>query len=479
MSGIVQVNRKVAVVALAVALVGGVAFGLAVKSWSGRSVLGAEKVPVTVAKDIAPVNLGSFANGFSSVIKPALPAVVNIKSSKLVKASDQEGGASPFMQDPFFRQFFGQNPHMQQPQDKHEHSLGSGVIVNGEGYILTNNHVVDGATDVRVYLNDKREFPAKIVGTDPRTDLAVLKISAHGLPAITLGDSSRLQVGDVVFAIGNPFDVGETATMGIVSAMGRGNLAIERGGIEDFIQTDAAINPGNSGGNQGVGFAIPVDLAHSVMDQIVTHGHVVRGYLGIVIGELSPELAAQFGLKQGGGALIEDVTAGGPADKAGLKHGDVIQEIDGKPVDAVNTLQVHVASLAPGSQVSLKVFRDGKPIDLKATLGEMPEKLGEADSGEKGTAVLEGLEVQTLTPDLAGELNVPPSTKGVVVTSVDGSSAAAAAGLDRGDVIQEVNHKPVTNVEEYRRAMESVGKQSVLLLVNHGGATHYVVVEAQ
>jgi serine protease Do len=409
---------------------------------------------------------------------------------------------SPFMQDPMFRQFFGQNPHMQQPQDQHEHSLGSGVIVNGEGYILTNNHVIDGATDVRVYLNDKREFPAKIVGADPRTDLAVLKIDAHSLPAITLGDSSRLQVGDVVFAIGNPFDVGETATMGIVSAMGRGNLAIERGGIEDFIQTDAAINPGNSGGalldvhgnligintailtnggggNQGVGFAIPVDLAHSVMDQIVTHGHVVRGYLGIAIGELSPELAAQFGLKQGGGALIEDVTAGGPADKAGLKHGDVIQEIDGKPVDAVNTLQVHVASMAPGSQVMLKVFRDGKPEEIKATLGEMPEKLGEADSSEKGSAVLEGLEVQTLTPDLAGELNVPPSTKGVVVTSVDGSSSAAAAGLDRGDVIQEVNHKAVNNVQEYRRAMESVSKQSVLLLVNRGGTTHYVVVEAQ
>src|SRR3984957_3996828 len=502
MSSVVQVNRRVLVVALAVALVGGIAFGLGVKSWSERSVLGAEKVPVTVAKDIAPVNLGSFANGFSSVIKPALPAVVNIKSSKLVKASDQEGAMSPFMQDPLFRQFFGQNPHMQQPQDQHEHSLGSGVIVNGEGYILTNNHVVDGATDVRVDLNDNRKLPAKIVGTDPRTDLAVLKISAHNLPAVTFGDSARLQVGDVVFAIGNPFDVGETATMGIVSAMGRGNLAIERGGIEDFIQTDAAINPGNSGGalldvhgnlvgintailtnggrgNQGVGFAIPVDLAHSVMDQIVTHGHVVRGYLGIAIGELSPELAAQFGLKQGGGALIEDVTAGGPAAKAGLKRGDVVQEIDGQPIAAGNVLQVPVAAMAPGSKVSLKIFRDGKAEDVKATLGEMPEKLGESDATQKGTAVLDGLEVQTLTPELAGELNVPPSTKGVVVTSADGSSAAAAAGLDRGDVIQEVNHKNVTNVEEYRRAMESAGKQSVLLLVNRGGTTHYVVVEPQ
>ena len=502
MSSVVQVNRRVLAVALAVALVGGIAFGLGVKSWSERSVLGAEKVPVTVAKDIAPVNLGSFANGFSSVIKPALPAVVNIKSSKLVKASDQEGAMSPFMQDPMFRQFFGQNPHMQQPQDQHEHSLGSGVIVNGEGYILTNNHVIDGATDVRVYLNDKREFPAKIIGADPRTDLAVLKIDAHSLPAITLGDSSRLQVGDVVFAIGNPFDVGETATMGIVSAMGRGNLAIERGGIEDFIQTDAAINPGNSGGalldvhgnlvgintailtnggggNQGVGFAIPVDLAHSVMDQIVTHGHVVRGYLGITIGDLSPELAAQFGLKQGGGALIEDVASGGPAEKAGLKRGDVVQQIDGRAVDAVNALQVKVASLAPGSQVNLKIFRDGKPLDLKATLGEMPEKLGQAEAAEKGTAVLGGLEVQTLTPDLAGELNVPPSTKGVVITSADGSSAAAAAGLDRGDIIQEVNHKLVNNVEEYRRAMESAGKQSVLLLINRGGTTRYVVIEPQ
>lgn len=277
---------------------------------------------------------------------------------------------------------------------------------------------------------------------------------------------------------------------------------MERGGIEDFIQTDAAINPGNSGGalldvhgnlvgintailtnggggNQGVGFAIPVDLAHSVMDQIVTHGHVVRGYLGIVIGELSPELAGQFGLKQGGGALIEDVTAGGPADKAGLKRGDVIQEIDGKTIDAVNTLQVHVASRAPGSQVTLRIFRDGKPTDVKATLGEMPEKLDKADAGEKGSAVLEGLEVQTLTPELAGELNVPPSTKGVVVTAVDGSSAAAAAGLDRGDVIQEVNHKSVSNVPEYREAMQSVGKQAALLLVNRGGTTHYVIVEAQ
>jgi serine protease Do len=474
---------------------------LGLRNWTGHPVFGAGNIPVTVARDATPVLLGGFANGFASVLKPALPAVVNIHSSKVVKPSGQSP-YMPFFNDPLFRQFFGEPFGQAQPRPQREQSLGSGVIVTSDGTILTNNHVIDGASDVKVQLSDKREFKAKLVGADPRTDVAVLKIDARDLPTLTLGDSSKMQVGDMVFAIGDPFGVGETATMGIVSAIGR-SIGIEGPrGYEDFIQTDAAINPGNSGGamidlhgdligintaivtgggggNQGIGFAIPINMARQVMDQLVAHGKVVRGYLGVTIQPLDPELAKQFGLSQSSGALIGDVTPDSPASRAGLKKGDVVLELNGEPVNDSRQLSLRIAQIAPGTSAKLKIWRDGKSQDVNVPLGEWPAESAAATTNEENESALEGVEVQNLTSDDAQQLNLPPGTRGVVVTSVDPASPAASAGLERWSVIQEVNHKPVNNIQDYRRALASAGKQPVLLLVNLGGQTRYMVVEPQ
>jgi serine protease Do len=486
----------VAVALLTAAAVGGV-LAVGLKNWSGNPVF-AQKIPaVAVAHDAAPIRLGEFANGFSSVIKPALPAVVNIHSSKVVKA---KGGATPF-NDPFFRQFFGDQFGQQfQPRAEREQSLGSGVIVTSDGTILTNNHVIDGAQDIKVDLSDKRQFPAKVIGSDPKTDIAVLKINATGLPTLTLGDSSKLEVGDVIFAIGDPFGIGETATMGIVSATGRGGLGIES--YEDFIQTDAAINPGNSGGamidlhgnlvgintailshgsggNEGIGFAIPINMARSVMDQIVTHGKVVRGYLGVYIQDVTPQIARAFNLSQNGGVLIGDVTPDTAASRAGLRKGDVILAVNGTSVSDRNQLTLKISQMAPGSTVRLTIWRDGRTQDVNVTLGELNEKAEQkGEAGEPGEGALEGVDVQELTSDVRQELNLSAGTRGVVITSVDPAGAAAAAGLSRGMVIQEVNHKAVSNLHDYREALARAGKdKEVLLLVNQGGVTNYFVIE--
>jgi serine protease Do len=493
-----HIPRWVAILAVLTAVVGGGILAIGLKNWTGRDVFGASRLAINLARDPAPVPLGNFTNGFASVLQPALPAVVNIHSSKVVKSRPQQ--MIPFFNDPMFQQFFGQQQFgPEQPQSEREQSLGSGVIITSDGTIVTNNHVIDGATDIKVDLPDRREFKAKLIGTDAKTDIAVLKIDATGLPTLALGDSSKLKVGDVVFAIGDPFAVGETATMGIVSATGRGgNLGIEN--YEDFIQTDAAINPGNSGGamidlhgdligintailtgggggNQGIGFAIPINMARSVMDQIVTHGKVVRGYLGLLPQDISPTLAKQFSVNQPGGALVSEVEPDTPAAKAGLKRGDVILRLNGQPVNSANDLRLRISQTAPGTTVKLGVSRDGKTQDFSVTLGELPEKVAQEGTGsEKGPGGLQGVEVQNLTPDIAQQLQLAPGTRGVVVTSVDPSSPADSE-LNRGDVIQEVNHKPVVNVDQYRQAIALAGNQPVLLLVNRGGATQYVVIE--
>ncbi len=492
-----HIPRWVATLAVLTAVIVGGILAIGLKNWTGRDVFGAPKLAVTLARDPSPVPLGTFTNGFASVLKPALPAVVNIHSSKVVKSRPQQ--MMPFFNDPMFRQFFGPQFGPEQPQAEREQSLGSGVIITSDGTIVTNNHVIDGATDIKVDLADKREFKAKLIGTDAKTDIAVLKIDATNLPTLSLGDSSRLKVGDVVFAIGDPFGVGETATMGIVSATGRQNLGIEN--YEDFIQTDAAINPGNSGGamidlhgdligintaietggsqgNIGIGFAIPINMARSVMDQIVTHGKVVRGYLGLLPQDVTPTLAKQFGVNQAGGALVGEVEPDTPAAKAGLKRGDVILTLNGQPVNSASDLRLRISQTAPGTAVKLGVSRDGKMQDFSVTLGELPEKVAqEGGSNESGPGGLQGVQVQNLTPDIAQQLQLSPGTKGVVVTSVDPSSPAESE-LNRGDVIQEVNHKPVANVEEYRQAIASAGNQPILLLVNRGGGTQYVVIES-
>ena len=459
----------------------------------------AGKIPLKIDASPAAINLAQFTNGYAPVIDPALPAVVNISTTKLVKQQNNLPGFA-FPDDPLFRQFFGDQSERQsaKPETEREHSLGSGVIVNPDGYILTNNHVVSGASDIEVYTQDKKKFRAKLVGTDPRTDVAVLKIDATRLPALTIGDSSKLRVGDVVFAIGDPFSVGETATMGIVSATGRAlGGAIEH--YEDFIQTDAAINPGNSGGalldlhgdlvgintaiisggggNQGVGFAIPVNMARNVMEQIVDHGKVVRGHLGVAIQPVDADLAKAFGLSQGGGALIADVSPGSPAAKAGLQRGDIILELNGQPVNAPDDLSVHISESAPGSTVHLRFSRNGQTHEADVKLDQLSEQASESTAGTTSGSALQGVEVQNLTPDVARDLGISGNASGVVISSVDPSSAAADAGLQRGDVIREVNRKPVHNVQDYDQALAANHNQSVLLLVNRGQTTRFVAIE--
>jgi serine protease Do len=496
-SSVLHIPRWVATVALVAALVGGGVLAIGLRNWSGHEVYGAAGPDITLARNAAPVSLANFSNGFASVLKPALPAVVNIHTSKVVKEGQN---TMPFFNDPFFQQFFGnQFGRQTQPRPEREQSLGSGVIVTSDGTILTNNHVIDGATDIDVQLSDKREFKAKLVGSDPRTDVAVLKIDATGLPTLSVGDSSKLQVGDVIFAIGDPFGVGETATMGIVSATGRNNLGIEN--YEDFIQTDAAINPGNSGGamidlhgnligintaietgggqgNIGIGFAIPINMAHSVMDQIVMHGKVVRGYLGLYPQDVTPQIAKQFGLSEPVGALIAEVSPDTPASKAGLKRGDVILKVNGEPVGSANDLRLRISQTAPGTEVKLAISRDGKPQDVSLTLGEYrDDKEANAGDGESGEGALQGIHVQELSSDIAQELNLPAGTHGVVVSDIDPASSASSADIQRGDVIQEVNRKPVSSIEQYKQALAGADDKPVLLLVNRGGTTHYVDVE--
>jgi serine protease Do len=436
--------------------------------------------------------------GYSAVVKRVVPAVVNISSSKMVKQTAME---MPEGADPLFRQFFGDNggQQFQQPRQRAEKALGSGVIISPQGYVLTNNHVVDGATEVTVTLHDKREFKARVVGTDPRTDIAVLKIDGSNFPVLTLADSSKVEVGDIVLAIGNPFGVGQTVTAGIVSATGRGNLGIEQ--VEDFIQTDAPINPGNSGGalvddeghligintailagnsggNQGIGFAVPINMARHDMDEILAHGKVEHGYLGILPQDVTPALAKAFHSSETNGALVGEITPDSPAAHSSLKQGDIIVAVNGQPIADASQLRTKIGMMDPNQTVTLKVLRNGSTQDVSITLGEFPTK-EERASVEKSNSdsSLKGVTVENLTPDTAQELKLPATTKGVVVSEVDPSSHAADAGLRPGDVIQQVNHQSVTNMGDYTQAVSSSKKDdSVLLLVDRNGMTMFLAV---
>jgi len=452
----------------------------------------------TVSAGRSAVDAVTPGTSFAPIVKNALPAVVSISASKVVKADDADEGLSPLFNDPMFRQFFGQRPRGKAPEQR-ERGLGSGVIINPDGYILTNNHVIDGATDVKIYLNDKRELKARLIGTDPRTDIAVLKVEQKNLPALPIGNSSEVQVGDLALAIGDPFGVGKTVTMGIVSATGRGNLGIED--YEDFIQTDAAINPGNSGGalintrseligintailsggggNQGIGFAVPVNMARNIMDQILKNGKVSRGYLGVMIQEVTPQLAKAFNLADANGALIGEVTADGPAARAGIVQGDVVTELNGEKVTDSRALRLKISQFEPGTIVRLKLMRDGKEREVNLTLGELPNEKPQIIASQNSNDSTIGLSVETLTPQIAQHLELKAGIKGVVITEVREGSAAAEAGLRRGDVIQEINRKAVTNLADFQAAMKQGGDQSVLLLINRDGRTSYVVISAQ
>jgi serine protease Do len=376
--------------------------------------------------------------------------------------------------------------------------MGSGVIISPDGYIATNHHVVEASSDIKVLLSDKREFTARLVGSDSKTDLAVLKIEQTGLPALTFADSSKVQVGDVVLAVGNPFDVGQAVSMGIVSATGRG-LGGEN--YEDFIQTDAAINPGNSGGalvsaegrligintaimsrtggNQGVGFAIPSSMARNVTDQIIHSGKVSRAFLGVMIQPITADLAKAFKLSKSEGALISDVNPGSPAERTGLKPGDVITKVDDHAVADSRALRLMVAEMSPGKTVQLAVVRDGMERQYSVTLGEQPsDKLASSNvlGGASSLRALDGVSLEALTPDSARQYGLTRNMKGVAVRRVDPDSAAAKAGLEAGDVILEVNRHPVTSTEDVNRYIGESQTGTALLFVNHEGQTRYLAI---
>jgi serine protease Do len=443
-----------------------------------------------------------FEQGFSPVVKRSAPAVVNISSSRIVR-TPEEGGQG--LNDPFLRKFFGEDfmKRFRVPRERREHSLGSGVIVNSSGYVVTNSHVIENATDIKVVLSDKREMAGQVVGIDPGTDIAVVKIPTDHLTVLPFADSSKVEVGDIALAIGNPFGLGRTVTMGIVSAMGRGGLGIED--YEDFIQTDASINPGNSGGalvnvrgeligvntailspsggNLGIGFAVPSNMVRDVMSQIIRTGKVTRGYMGVSIQDITPDLATALKLNKTNGALVGDVDPDGPSAKAGLQSGDVIVEVNGKPVEDSRELRLMVSEMAPGSKINMRVLHSGQTHDVTLTLGELPVKeSASAATRQKPQRQSEpsqprlGIAVMELTPDLAERLNLPKGTKGVVIADIEEGSAAAEAGLQVGDVIQEVNRKPVKTMSDFQALMSARGSEPILLLVNHEGKTMFVAV---
>ncbi|HML17801.1 MAG TPA: DegQ family serine endoprotease [Bryobacteraceae bacterium] len=457
---------------------------------------------IAAAPDVTGADTPGIVTSFAPIVEKDLPAVANISSSKVVKGNGNQ--MSPFFMDPFFRQFFGDNfgRQFQQPRQR-ERALGSGVIVRPDGYLLTNNHVIDGATEITVTLLDRREFKAKLVGTDSRTDIAVLKVDASNLPTLAFADSSKVRVGDVALAMGQPFGLGQTVTMGIISAKGRNGLNIE--GYEDFIQTDAAINPGNSGGalvdvrgnligintailshgsggNEGIGFAIPANMARNVMNQVMAHGKVVRGYMGVLPEDITPAMAKALRLTDVRGVLMGDVTAGSPAAQAGLQRGDVVTEIDGERVEDGNQLRLKISMLAPGTVVNLRVIRDGSARTIPVKLIEYPNETAQnrqRDNGNAGSTALDGVSVDELDSQTLRQLGLPPTTRGVVVTNVADGSPASVAGLERGDVIQEIDHVRITSVGDYNRAVGRAMGHTMLLLVNRQGNTRYIAVEPQ
>ena len=503
-----QIRRSTAIFVTIIALL----TGALVYSWAS----GNHRVPIFVSEaQAATAPPQAFEQGtFAPVVHRAMPAVVNISTTSRVKVQQGFGGmeGSPF--DDFFRQFFGgRMPQQQMPREQVSHALGSGVIVSPDGYILTNNHVVEGATDIKVAFSNQREIPAKVIGTDAASDLAVIKVDQKDLPTLPLGNSANSQVGDIVLAIGNPFGLGQTVTMGIISAKGRSNLGIEH--IEDFIQTDAAINPGNSGGalintrgelvgintaivggqtggNVGIGFAIPANMARNVMEQLIKTGKVTRGFIGIMPNGITPGEEQAYGLKPGQeGVAISQVDPNSPGAKAGLQVGDVIVAVNGTPVTDENSFRIQIAGMPPGSKVELRIVRNGSELTVPVTLGENREYAKALEGGgrnrgqggnEGGAAsALAGVQVDNLSQDVQEKLRLPSHVTGVVVTDVDEGSAAAEAGLQEGDVIQLVNHRKVTTPAEFDAAVKAAGGHQLLLLVyksdgQGNGASRFIVV---
>jgi serine protease Do len=428
-------------------------------------------------------------NPWSAVAKAAMPAVVNISSSKLVRAGR---GAVPA--DPFFR-FFFEGPEL---APRRERGLGSGVIVTSDGLLLTNNHVVEGAQDIRVALGDRREFRARLVGVDPRTDLAVLRLPGSGFHAMPLGDSDRVEVADTVLAIGNPFGLGQTVTTGIVSALGRANVGIAD--YEDFIQTDAAINPGNSGGAlinargeligintaifsrsggyQGIGFAVPINMVRSVMDHIVRHGRVIRGSIGVGVQDVTPALMRVLALPDLRGVVVSDLAPSGPGARAGIQRGDVVLRVGERVVDGSGQYRNVVAQLAPGSKARLTLRRAGREQTVEVDVierAETPTRPTNVDPEDRNDPL--GMSIADLSPQTTRQLRLPAGTQGVVVTNVMRGGLAEEAGVRPGDLILEVNRQPVKTARDVAKAFGEARAKDVLLLVSRGGAGGYLVIE--
>ncbi|HPG71256.1 MAG TPA: DegQ family serine endoprotease [Syntrophales bacterium] len=470
-------------------------------SYAGADGASAQAAPATTPKTVFPSTIGGAAapGSLADLVEKLSPAVVNISTTKVVK---MDGKRSPFNdmfpfdrffggEDEFYRRFFGDNPE----KEFRQRSLGSGFIISKDGYIFTNNHVIERADKIKVRLSTGKEYDATVKGRDPRTDLALIKIIAdNSLPTVNLGDSDRLRVGDWVMAIGNPFGLDHTVTAGIVSAKGR---VIGAGPYDNFIQTDASINPGNSGGplfnmagevvgintaivaqGQGIGFAIPVNMAKEILEDLKAKGKVTRGWLGVSVQDITEDLAKSLKLKDRNGALVTEVFEGDPADKAGIKQGDIIVEVDGKKVKDTHELLRFVAVLPVGKKTAVKVLREGQLKELQLTVAEREEKK-ELASGRGESKDTYGMSVQDITPGMAKQLGLP-SAGGVIVTRVREGSAADEGGLQPYDVILQVNRVKVSSVRDFQREIsKKTADDRILLLIRRGKGTYYVAIRKE
>ena len=456
-------------------------------NWTSPSEASDVKSQTSASTQVMPSSFAELAENLS-------PTVVNVKVAKIEKTHFQGHPVPDGHFGDFFERFFKDMPRM--PENRRTHGAGSGVIISTDGYILTNNHVVDGAKEVTVTFSNKKEYEAEVIGVDPKTDLAVLKVAAERpLPAAALGNSESLRVGDWVVAIGNPFGLNHTVTSGIVSAKGR---VIGAGPYDDFIQTDASINPGNSGGplfnmkgevvgintaiipqGQGIGFAIPVNTAKPLIPQLVSDGVVTRGYLGVNIQSVTPELAKALGVDESAGALVADVTPGSPAEKGGIRRGDIIVAYEGKDVKDHHNLPAMVAATPVGEKAAVTVLRDGQERKLTVKVGKLPAETVRRENPDVPAKGRWGLQLHDLTPEIGQQLRLD-TDQGVVVVGVEPGSPAYEAGIRRGDVIVEVNRQPVNSVDEIKESIRtSKDKNNLLLLVQRSGGKMYVPLEQQ
>lgn len=436
---------------------------------------------------------------YAEVVNRVSAAVVTIRTESRVRPPQQ----FPFMDDPFFHRFFGDRLPI--PPEQLQRGLGSGVIVSTDGYVITNQHVIDGAQRIEVEFREQRTVDAKLVGSDAPSDLAVLKIEQAGLSALALADSDKVQVGDVVLAIGNPLGIGQTVTMGIISAKSR-RTGLSNGSFEDFLQTDAPINRGNSGGalvdssgnlvginsqilspsggSIGIGFAIPSNMARDVLDQLIKNGKVRRGHLGIVVQSVTDDIASSLGLSSPRGVIVSQVQQGSPAERAGLKQGDVILALNGNAVSDPNSFRNNIAGTTPGQTVTLRIWREGNEQELRPTLGEFTAEGRRGRSTDNSSSEPRGtddgrlgLSVQPLTPALAQELGLSADKRGLVVMEIDPLGPAADAGMQRGDVIEQVNQQPVRSLADLKAAIDRSGNKPLLLLMNQRGTTVFVTLK--